>query len=233
MTARVLVVEQEAAAGIGTLGPRLRQTGIRLEICRAHAGESLPGEIGFDGLVVLGGPMGAHEDGSAPWLPATRALLRRATETSTPVLGICLGAQFLAIACGGRVEPGAAGSEIGVTPVTIDAPNDPLLRGLPSPARVMQWHDDVTTCLPAGGESLAHSATYPHQVFRVGHRAWGVGFHPEVTLASLTAWAEMTGLCSKQAAAVIHGARDRTLELAEASRIIAANFASIVLEGAS
>ncbi|MGH3259842.1 MAG: type 1 glutamine amidotransferase [Streptosporangiaceae bacterium] len=228
MDPRVLVIEQVAVAGIGTLGPLLQQAGITLEICQAHADEPVPGEVGCDGLVVLGGPMGACDDDQAPWLPATRALLRRAVGSGTPVLGVCLGAQLLTVACGGQVEPGAAGPEIGVTPVMIDAPDDPLLQGLPRPAAFVQWHHDVTVRLPPGAVSLAHSAAYPHQVYRIGNRAWGVGFHPEATLDSLTSWAELTGLPGDQADEVIRDARNQQRQLTEAARIIAANFAGII-----
>jgi GMP synthase (glutamine-hydrolysing) len=230
---RIFVVEQAAAAGIGELGRLLQEAGITLEIRRAHAGEPMPDEAGFDGLVVLGGPMGAHDDERAPWLPATRALLRRAAGSGTPVLGICLGAQLLTLACGGRVERGAAGPEIGAMQVVIDAPSDPLLRGLHNPALFVQWHHDAITRLPAGTTSLAHSAAYPHQALRVGHRAWGVGFHPEATLDSLAAWAELTGLPRDRADTVIRDARLRQRQLTEATRIIATNFAGIIRNGRS
>jgi GMP synthase (glutamine-hydrolysing) len=228
MSARVLVVEQAAAAGIGNFGRWLQQAGVTLDICRAHAGEPVPAQIGQDGLIVLGGPMGARDDERAPWLPAARALLRQAAGSGTPVLGICLGAQLLSIACGGQVKRGAAGPEIGVTQIMIDAPGDPLLRGLPHAAPFVQWHDDVTTHLPAGAASLARSAAYPHQAFRIGQRVWGVGFHPEVTPSSLAAWADLTGLPGGQADAVIRDARSQQQQLAEAARTIAANFAGIL-----
>jgi GMP synthase (glutamine-hydrolysing) len=105
-----------------------------LEICRPHARSPVPAATGADGLIVLGGPMGARDDDRAPWLPATRGLLRRAAEARAPTLGICLGAQLLALGCGGQVESGAHGCHIGPVWETIDVPDDPLLSGLPSPA---------------------------------------------------------------------------------------------------
>ena len=49
-------------------------------------------------------PMGANDDATAPWLPHERALLREAVSDELPTLGICLGAQLLAAANGGRVD---------------------------------------------------------------------------------------------------------------------------------
>ncbi len=98
---RILVVENEPAAGIGNFGDWLQEAGLVLDICRPHARSPVPAATGADGLIVLGGPMGAHDDDRAPWLPATRGLLRRAAEARTPTLGICLGAQLLALGCGG------------------------------------------------------------------------------------------------------------------------------------
>ena len=225
---RVLVIENEPAAGIGNFRSWLREDGLTMEICRPHAGEPVPADVDADGLIVLGGPMGAREDDRAPWLPVTRTLLRRAAETGTPTLGICLGAQLLALACGGQVKPGGHGCHIGPVWETIDAPDDPLLSGLPSPAPFVHWHCDAITRLPAGAAILAHTAAYPHQAFRAGSRAWGVQFHPEAALASLTAWAELTGLGADDAQTVLQRARQAPAEIADASRALAANFARVV-----
>jgi GMP synthase (glutamine-hydrolysing) len=225
---RILVVENEPAAGIGNFGDWLQEAGLVLEICRPHARSPVPAATGADGLIVLGGPMGARDDDRAPWLPATRGLLRRAAEARTPTLGICLGAQLLALGCGGQVEPGAHGCHIGPVWETIDVPDDPLLSGLPSPAPFVHWHCDVITRLPEGAAVLAHTRAYPHQAFRLGRRAWGVQFHPEATIANLTAWAELTGLGADDAQAVMRRTRGRQDEITAASRTIAANFARIV-----
>jgi GMP synthase-like glutamine amidotransferase len=54
--------------------------------------------------------MAAWDDERAPWLPHTRALMVEAVRTGVPLFGICLGAQLLAHATGGRVERGATAS---------------------------------------------------------------------------------------------------------------------------
>lgn len=191
MTARALVVEHTATAGAGWLGDWLPAAGLALDLVRPYAGERLPSLLDSQALVVLGGPMGANDDQAVPWLPGTRALLQRAVERSVPVLGVCLGGQLLAVACGGRVERGSSGPELGVETVRLlpAAAQDPLLLDLPPRAAAVQWHYDAVTELPAGATSLADSVAYPHQAFRVGDRAWGLQFHLEATPETVAGWA--------------------------------------------
>jgi GMP synthase (glutamine-hydrolysing) len=192
VTARALVVQHTATEGPGRLAEWLPAAGVELDVVRPYAGEPLPASLDADGgLVVMGGPMGANDDDAAPWLPHTRELLREAVAAGVPVLGICLGAQLLAAACGGQVERGAAGPELGVGEVRLRpaATADPLLAGLPPVLRAVQWHYDAVTELPADAVWLAESAAYRHQAFRVGERAWGVQFHVETSTAMVAGWA--------------------------------------------
>ena len=170
----------------------------RLRVVRAHRGDRVPtdpAQVG-DGLVVLGGNMHAYADDVAPWLPATRALLAAVAGSGVPALGICLGAQLLAVAGGGRVEVGAAaGRESGVVAVdwAPDAADDPLLAGLvagpDAGSRFPTMHADAVVELPAGAVPLGSSSRYPHQAFRLGS-AWGVQFHPETSAGTFRRWAE-------------------------------------------
>ena len=190
----VLVVQHEADAGLGRL-ERALMGAAALDVRRPDLGDPLPAALaGYAGLVVLGGTMGATDDDVAPWLPATRRLLAAGVEQQVPTLGICLGAQLLAVATGGRVERGAAGLEVGVVLVAFrtDAADDALLGAVvagcgPEPL-VPQFHQDAVTRLPPGAVLLATGERYPHQAFRLGTCAWGLQYHPEVTAADWTAW---------------------------------------------
>ena len=78
--------------------------------------------------------MAAWEDDLAPWLPAVRTLLRVAVDQAVPTLGVCLGAQLLALAAGGVVVRGPTGPEVGVLTVHLSpqARLDPFACRLPS-----------------------------------------------------------------------------------------------------
>jgi GMP synthase (glutamine-hydrolysing) len=192
MSPRLTVVEHIDTCPVDRLGDWLWDVDVR--VVRPYAGELVPSRPG-DGLIVLGGPMNAYDDTATPWLPAVRELLASAVRESTPTLGICLGAQLLAVAAGGRVEVGAApGVELGVIDVRWrpEAAADPLVSGLPDPFPAASAHGDAVAELPARAVWLAESARYPHQAFRVGTSAWGVQFHPEASEATFRGWAHDT-----------------------------------------
>lgn len=188
----LVVVENEPGAGLEMFQGWLQAAGVRLELCRPHAGDPLPPEPPGGGLIVLGGAMGACDDDVAPWLSPLRELLARATGRSSPVLGICLGAQLLAAACGGTVGRSTSGGEFGLCTIRLEAPasDDPLFSALPPESEVVQWHADEITALPRGALLLASGRSCRVQAFRVGECAWGVQFHPEVNAAVLGAWLE-------------------------------------------
>ncbi|HYT10186.1 MAG TPA: type 1 glutamine amidotransferase [Mycobacteriales bacterium] len=186
-----LVVQHTPQESPARLGDWLGDAGVLLDVRSPYDGSQLPGLDGFAALVVLGGPMGAYDDGAAPWLPATRGLLRDAVRTAVPVLGVCLGAQLLAAALGGQVGRGAQGPEIGPGLVAKRdvAAEDRLFRPVPFTPDVMHWHWDEISSLPAAATLLASSTRYPNQAFRVGDLAWGLQFHVETTPAMVRQWA--------------------------------------------
>ncbi|MDA0633051.1 type 1 glutamine amidotransferase [Nonomuraea sp. MCN248] len=188
---RITVIEHEAAAPLGYLADWL---GLPCDVVRPYLGEEIPGRAA-DGLIVLGGEAAAWEDERFPWLPATRELLRRAVEDGTPTLGVCLGAQLLTMACGGTVERGADGLEVGACEVVAlpAASADRLLAGV-GRAIAVQYHRDAMTRLPEGAVPLMTGDPYPNQAYRLGEAAWAVQFHPEATPDIFASWTSGTGL---------------------------------------
>ena len=180
----VVVLRHEPDAGPGYLGDALGRAGLAMVVVDVAAGEDLPEESGWAGVVSLGGGMGAYEDERYPWLAAEKRWLARAVGVGIPTLGICLGCQVLAEALGGRAYPGN-GRELGsLRPVlTPEGRVDPVARHLDGPIPVS--HAD-TWDLPPGAVLLATSDRYP-QAFRAGS-AVGLQPHPEVTPGAFARW---------------------------------------------
>ncbi|MEO3789780.1 type 1 glutamine amidotransferase [Nonomuraea sp. B10E15] len=187
----VTVIQHEADAGLGYLGEWL---GLDFDVVRPYLGDEIPVRAG-DGLIVLGGAAAAWEDERSPWQPATRDLLLRAVEESTPTLAICLGAQLLTMACGGAVDRGAYGLEVGARDVAAlpGAAADRLFSGIGT-AVAVQYHQDVITRPPGGAVPLMTGTPYPHQAYRLGDAAWAVQFHPEATPEIFASWTGETAL---------------------------------------
>lgn len=180
--ARCLVVQHAEPEGPGAVGRALDAAGVVLDVRRVHAGDEVPVTVAdVDGVVVMGGPVSAHLDNGFPTRRAELDLLRAALGEGVPTLGVCLGAQLLALAAGGDVFPGEAGPEIGWGPVHLadTARADPLFHGLPAELTVLHWHGD-TFELPGDAMLLASNETYRAQAFRAGAAAWGIQFHVEV-----------------------------------------------------
>jgi GMP synthase (glutamine-hydrolysing) len=174
---------------LGYLGEALAGNGVS---CRYIDAVALPGtdpEIG-DALVVLGGPMAAYETDRHAYLVHELNLIERYLRDGHPVLGICLGAQLLAVAAGAQAYPGERGKEIGWGEVELsDAGiSDALWAGFPRRFSTFHWHGD-TFDTPNGAHVLARTSDYV-QAFRLGARAYGVQFHPEVVPAELASWIE-------------------------------------------
>ena len=196
-TPRVLVVVHEEDSALGRLDPYLRErlgAGC-IDDRHPNKGQALPDDLSeHDALVVLGGAMAAWEDDVAPWLPATRRLMAEAVDAGLPTLGVCLGFQLLAMATGGRAERGSNGLEIGYVEVSLlpaaadDALLGPVLAETGPTIGVAHWHQDTVTELPPGAVPLVTGPRYPAQGFRLGERAWGVQYHPEVTSSDFDSW---------------------------------------------
>lgn len=231
--ARVLVVEHQATCPLGRLDPF---PGCVTEVVRPYRGEPLPGDLaGYDALVVLGGAMDSWDDDGYPWLPATRALLARAVDRGVPVLGVCLGAQLLALATGGHVARGERGPELGLRQVALlpGAADDALAGRLPATVAAPQGHVDAVHELPPDAVVLASSDLYPHQLFRVGSSAWGVQYHPEVTEPDFTAWMaddrELLAAQGRTPEEEVAALVDARAELDASARLHAQAFADVVL----
>jgi len=122
-------------------------------------------------LILSGGPASVYADG-APKLDT------KIFELGIPTLGICYGAQLLALELGGRVDRTGAG-EYGKVDMRISGGR--LFTSLPVDQTAWMSHRDTVMAPPAGGEIVATSEHTPVAAFEDRARQlYGVQFHPEV-----------------------------------------------------
>ena len=148
---------------------------------RLDLGEGLPDVDSFDWLVVMGGPMNIYEDALYPWLTAEKALIKAAIQAGKKALGVCLGAQLIADALGGKVYRNSQ-KEIGWFPVSLNDAGraDPLFGALPAHFPAFHWHGD-TFSIPDGAVHVAYSDACSNQAFVYDNRVVAVQFHLETT----------------------------------------------------
>ena len=233
---RLGVVQHEDGCPLGLFADWWHAAGVTVAVARPYRGEALPRLEEVDGLVVLGGSMGATDDDRHPWLAPTRDLLARAVDAGRPTLGVCLGHQLLAVACGGAVARNPAGKQKGVLPVgsTPDGDEDALIGRLPGgpdggvPVS-LQWNDDVVVEVPPGATLLARTPDGVPQAMRVGE-AWGVQFHPEVDVPIVRAWAEEEGPVTPDDEVALAAMAAAGPALEATGRAVALTFAAIADE---
>ena len=142
--------------------------------CEIHPFNHLP-EIDSDvrGVILSGSPYSVRDkDAPRPDLSGIVGKL--------PVLGVCYGAQLMAFENGGTVEP-APSREYGRAILEIVAPEDKLMKGLPSPTQVWMSHGDTITSIPDSFEVIASTDNVRVAAYRIrDEKRWGIQFHPEV-----------------------------------------------------
>ena len=144
----------------------LRDIGVETELID---NETPPEEIDADGIVLSGGPDIDRVGRCAEYL-----------ELDVPVLGICLGMQFIARELGGRVGGGDYGGYADVT-VSIRDEDDPLVGSLAPETRVWASHADEVKELPAGFTLTADSDVCGVEAMSDTDRElYGVQWYPEV-----------------------------------------------------
>ncbi len=184
----ILALIHGEAVRAGVFADAVEGRGHRLEEWSLAWDTPLPRPLDdYGAVLIFGGAMHADQDDRHPWLRDENMFLQRLFDLGAPMLGVCLGAQLLAKAAHAPVLP-ASEPEIGWHDVELTpaAAGDPVLGWLPKRFEAFQWHYYMHG-LPAGAEELARSSVCT-QAFRLGERAWGVQFHPEVTLAQVESW---------------------------------------------
>jgi len=181
----ILILEHDDLDSSQRLGQTLTDHGHKLDVRLLHKGDPLPPDLdNVDGLISMGGPQDTDQVDEHQWMAGEIELITQAHERSTPVLGVCLGAQLVAVALGGEVARMQT-PELGMakTSLSFFGTTDPILTGLPWNHTMMHAHGCEITQAPPGGTPapLVSTKASKVQAFRVGLTTYGFQYHFEWT----------------------------------------------------
>jgi GMP synthase-like glutamine amidotransferase len=177
MSASALVLQTQDNCPPGLLGDWAMSRGLALDVLRVDRWSELPDPSGYDCAIALGSSASLAGPW-AGWVAREVDWIRHADAARVPVLGICFGAQALAVALGGSVRKLASPELAWIELDTAD----------PDYVGAGPWlalHEDAIVPPPLSYE-LARSVSGP-QAFMAGSHL-GVQFHPEVTGVLLSRW---------------------------------------------
>ena len=131
------------------------------------------GDASVKGVILSGSPFSVNDDN------AFKTDLSR-IKGMFPLLGICYGAQLMALTAGGEV--GKNGSrEYGRAHLRVKEGNDPLLGTISQDSEVWMSHGDTIVRIPDSFSVIASTEDVALAAYRIeGEQTWGVQFHPEV-----------------------------------------------------
>ncbi len=189
----LLVIRHERTDTLGVAGGAFEEEGLPIRILDAWGGGSWPGPEEVAGYLVMGGAMNVDHIDRHPYLAHERELIRGVIEAGVPVMGVCLGAQLMARAVDQPVIR-APERKCGFFPVypSEEAAGDPVVSVFAAGDLEFHWNED-TFALPARARLLVSGLDGTVDAFRIGQRAWGIAFHPEVDGPELDGWIEAVG----------------------------------------
>jgi GMP synthase-like glutamine amidotransferase len=174
---KILVLEHEPESPAGFLVGWAHRRGHSLETLDVPRLDAWPDPSVSEAVVSLGSDQSVHASAD-PWIEREISFLRQAHHARVPVLGICFGAQALALALEGTVRR-ADCVEIGWSSTDSNEPE--LLPHGPW----FSWHEDVFS-VPPGAREIARSDAGP-LAFASGLSV-GLQFHPEVDSSVIRRW---------------------------------------------
>lgn len=178
----VSVVQHTSADYLGLMEDHLEGRGIRFKYFRPFTeGTPLPalGYVG-DALIVLGGgPWGTAGERNLPTLKQEVTLIRTCLMSNTPVIGIELGAQLLALAADGKTSAHPLSFDVGsAVRVADDALNGFLPARYPLVSYMRDWPEP-----PSYARILAADEQGQPAMFQLGENCFGLIGHPGFKVA--------------------------------------------------
>jgi len=178
----ISVVQHTSAEYLGLIEDHLEGRGIRFKYFRPFTeGGTLPAlDTVRDGLVLLGGgPWGSAGARDVPTLAQEIKLAHASLMFESPVIGIGLGAQILAIAAGGRSEPASLAFDvIAARRVDVSALSGYLPEEYPLAIYMRDW-----PVPPSYARVLARDQRERPVLWQIGERAFGFAGHPGLKVA--------------------------------------------------
>jgi GMP synthase-like glutamine amidotransferase len=144
-------------------------------------------EIDWDALslddtyIILGGHMGSYDDKKFPYLQKEKQWLKKAINSNTKILGICLGSQLIADAMGGKAYLSEQ-IEFGFKDLNF-IEEDSLFEDFKN-SKVFSWHRDTFEIPP--GATLVAKTNFP-QIYKIKNTI-ALQFHPEIKLNLFETW---------------------------------------------
>ena len=186
---KVHYIQHVPFEGLGSIATWLNEHHHSVTVTKVWEKPVFPESGEFDVLIIMGGPMGVHDDTLYTWLPQEKNFIAAAVRDHKKIIGICLGAQLLASVLNAAVYPNRH-KEIGWFPVEFGAGfSDWLGADVPSSLNVFHWHGDKFD-IPGDGVLHAHSEACGHQLFTVGRNIIGLQFHLEANTESMQSMLE-------------------------------------------
>jgi len=178
---RINILQHEEYETPGCITDWIKRKSYKHQITKLYAGETLPVIKDIDWLIVMGGPMSVHDTEMFPWLIEEKKFIKEAISSGRIVVGICLGAQLVAEALGGRVYRNDF-KEIGWFPIKrIDGRTDSkLMKMFDNTETVFHWHGD-TFEIPDSASREFLSEACSNQCFTYKEKVLALQFHVEIT----------------------------------------------------
>ncbi len=165
--------------GLGGMAIMLSAKSCELTYTCMYEDQSFPSIHDLDALIVMGGPMGVHDEDEYPWLTLEKEFIESVMERDVPVLGVCLGAQLIAEVLGAAVSKNGH-EEIGWFPVKrTKGLQDERVKNIPTSFNALHWHRD-TFDIPSGANNFIVSEACANQAFVYGESVLGLQFHLEM-----------------------------------------------------